>query len=262
MVADKRIEETLKVLNLKVFEQGIEKIAGAFDEYTAKMGQELAFMNQRITNIECRLDNLEKLVSSSSIRKEAALQIPLETGASSEIASSESLTPPPLPRQTVKRRLEPASFVPEEISKVRKHPREGFRGYIPVRGSIKEEKHVRASVFARELNKRQEVAFVAAPGERTVTISHSVRRDTSANEPINISGNTSEVTALKNRKDIEEWLRRTEVCFNDLDFKTQEEVMLNYTQLKAFLCKDKKEKDYTCMVCLIKDTIDCPLYKF
>nr|MDO8081331.1 hypothetical protein [Candidatus Freyarchaeota archaeon] len=259
MGVDKKVEETLKVLNLKVIEQGMDKIAGVFDQYTAQMSKELATINQRISDIECRLDNLEKFSSSMGVSSAAALQILPEAGASSVIESS--LTPPPKPRQPVKRHLEPVTFAKENV-KAEKLPREGFGGYRPTRGSIEEEKHVKVSVFSKELDRRKEAASAAAGGERTVVISHTVREDTTPNEPIDVFRLTPRDIESKNKEEIEQWLCKTEECFNGLEPKTQEEIMINYTQLKAFLCKEKREKVPSCTRCLVQNTIVCPLYKF
>ncbi|WXG42371.1 MAG: hypothetical protein WED07_16665 [Candidatus Freyarchaeum deiterrae] len=261
MGAEKKVEETLKVLNLKVLEQGMEKIAGAFDQYIEQMNREFAAMNQRMTDIECRLENLEKLSTSSSFGNEAALQILPASGTSSESSSSTSLTPIPPPRQPVKRRLEPASFLVKEDLNAGKPPREGFGGYRPARGSIDDEKHVKVSVFTRELDKRKQASSITPDGGRKVIIAHNLREDTTANEPIDLLKLTPRDLDPRNRREIEDWLCKTEGCFNDLELKTQEEVMINYTQLKSFLCKEKREKGSSCTGCLVQDTLVCPLCK-
>jgi hypothetical protein len=260
MGVDKKIEDSLKTLNLKVLEQGIEKIATAFDQYTEKMGQELASINQRISNIECRLDNLEKLPSYTS-RNEAVLQDPPETEISAAITSPTSYSSTVTPRQPVKRHLEPAGFVPKDNLKLGNSQREEFREYRPARGGIIEEDHVKVSVFSREANKLKETASASPSGGRTVIISHSVREDTTPNERIDLLRLTPQDIDPKNKEEIEEWLQKTEYCFNELEPKTQEEVMINYTQLKAFLCREKKERNFLCTGCLVQNTLVCPLCK-
>jgi hypothetical protein len=257
MGADKKVEETLKVLNLKALEQGMEKIAGAFDQYTTQMSKELAVINQRISDIEFRLDNLEKTSPSMGVSA-AALQIATEAGSSSEITTS--ITPAPKPKQPVKRHLEPVTFSKEKV-KAEKPPREGFRGYRPTRGSIDDEEHVKVSVFSKELDKRkQDASFTPGDGRRII-IAHSVREDATTTEPIDVLRLAPKDIEPQNKQEIEEWLYKTEGCFNELDPKTQEEVMINYTQLKAFLCKDMSEKNPSCKRCLVQNTIVCPLYK-
>ncbi|MEM2145763.1 MAG: hypothetical protein QW279_10405, partial [Candidatus Jordarchaeaceae archaeon] len=54
---------------------------------------------------------------------------------------------------------------------------------------------------------------------------------------------------------------RTETSFTEMPTETRRDVMPHYTQLKLFLCKNKKAKDSNCVGCLIQNTIDCPLYK-
>jgi hypothetical protein len=262
---DKKVEETLKVLTLKAIEQGMEKIAGIFDKYTVKIGQEIDSINQKIMNLESRIDRLEKSVSPLGLSPVAS-QTPTKTTISSELASSSSYSPAIPTRQPAKRNLEPASFASGEDTTMRKPQREVFREYRPARGGIVEEKHVKVAVFSKELDRRKEAASATPPEGRTVVISHIVRDDMAASEPISRPSYTPQEdasetkTAPENKVEIEEWLRKTENSFNEMPSETRREVMPHYTRLKLYLCKDKSQKDSACARCLIQNTIDCPLY--
>lgn len=48
---EKHVDDVLKKL-----EQGIEKIAEVFDQYTEAVRQEIAFINQRMTELESKVD--------------------------------------------------------------------------------------------------------------------------------------------------------------------------------------------------------------
>lgn len=261
MGVNKQIEENLKVITLKAIEQGMDKIAGIFDQYTAKIGQEIASINQKISNLESRIDNLERLSLSAGARKTVALQTPSETITASELNKPPASYIPP--RQPARRNLQPASFVSGEDITGGKIDREGFREYRPARGGIVEEKHVKVSVFSRELNRRREAeaASATSPEGRTVVISHRVREDTTAGPPVSSPVYTQQQTVPENKGEIEEWLYRTETSFTEMPTETRRDVMPHYTQLKLFLCKNKKVKDSNCIGCLIQNTIDCPLYK-
>lgn len=280
MGVDRQIEENLKVVTLKAIEQRMDKIAGIFDQYTAKIGQELASINQKLSYLESRIDNLEK-VSPPTIgaRKTVALQTQPETITASELKSPASYT---ITRQPARRNLQPATFVSGEDTTGRRTQREEFREYRPVRGGIVEEKHVKVSVFSRELDRRREAEAASAtpPEGRTVVISHRVREDTATSPPmsrpvytqqqtipeasapiISSPGYTQQETVPESRAELEDWLHKTETSFTEMPTETRRDVMPHYTQLKLFLCKNKKAKDSACIGCLIQNTIDCPLFK-
>jgi len=72
---------------------------------------------------------------------------------------------------------------------------------------------------------------------------------------------TSLESDIESTEEIEETLHSIEQYFSDLPLEKQEEIMPRYIKLRTFLCKDKKEKDFSCVGCLIGNTIDCPLFK-
>lgn len=265
MGVDKKVEETLKVLTLKAIEQGMEKITGLFDKYSAKIGQEIDSINQKIMNLETRIDSLERSSPSLGLRNPVATQIPAKTMVSSELTPSASYSATLQTRQSAKRNLEPASFAPGEDTTMRKPQREVFREYRPARGGIVEEKHVKVSVFSRELDRRTEAVSDRPSEGRTVVISQ-VRENMPVNEPINRPIYTLQAvtpaarTVPENKVEIEEWLRKTESSFDEMPSETRREIMPHYSQLKLYLCKEKKQKDSACTKCLIQNTIDCPLF--
>jgi hypothetical protein len=187
MGRDKKVEEALNRL-----EQGIEKIAEVFDQYTETVRQEIAFINQRILDLESKIDSIENWASFSG---ETPKYFPLEpkeapeappqmrpkpTPIVHEPTPSEEYTPQireeptpveesypapvrtPPTRQPTRRTIEPASFISKEnLGSGGAPSQEEFGRYRPSRGGIVEEKFVKPSVFSKELNKLQEAAATA-----------------------------------------------------------------------------------------------------
>ncbi|MEM3526356.1 MAG: hypothetical protein QXV37_02990, partial [Candidatus Jordarchaeaceae archaeon] len=176
----KQVEEALNRL-----EQGLEKIAEVFDQYTETVRQEIAFINQRIMDLESKIETTTNW-SSFSIGETARTKPtppaskspPIETSISreKEYTPAKSYTAPPPQeaeitasrrpsqiRPPTRRGAEPASLVTrEDIGIGGSSEAEGFGGYRPMRGGIVEEKYVRPSVFSREMSKL-EAAAAAAP---------------------------------------------------------------------------------------------------
>ncbi len=212
MGRDKRVEEALNRL-----EQGIEKIAEVFDQYTETVRQEIAFINQRILDLESKIDNIENWHSFSGetpkhlpLRPEAAPETTSQMGTKptpmvsrptpiedytqqmqeEPTPAEESYSPPartPPPRQPARRTIEPASFISKEDLGLGGAPsqEEEIGRYRPSRGGIVEEKFVKPSVFSRELNKLQEAAATApqtlyGPGGVTPPPSMQLRQQISA----------------------------------------------------------------------------------
>ncbi|MHA1580467.1 MAG: hypothetical protein ACTSUQ_12695, partial [Candidatus Freyarchaeota archaeon] len=86
-------------------------------------------------------------------------------------------------------------------------------------------------------------------------------REISVSEPVQAQKYTSLESYIESVEEIEETLHSIEQYFSDLPLEKQEEIMPRYIKLRTFLCKDKKEKDFSCVGCLIGNTIDCPLFK-
>ncbi len=210
MGKDKKVEEALKRL-----EQGIEKIAEVFDHYTETVRQEIAFITQKITDLESRIDGIETWTSFSGeggeairrpsfrIERPAATvsKPPLVEGytpptreeyppaetyaARSRGADEEAGYRPSTPTRQPERRPEPASYVTkEELGIGEPSQEEGFGGYRPMRGGIVEEKFVKPSVFSKEMNKLHDAAATAAqtpygPGGYTPPPSMQLRQEVS-----------------------------------------------------------------------------------
>ncbi|MEM2146599.1 MAG: hypothetical protein QW279_14655, partial [Candidatus Jordarchaeaceae archaeon] len=179
---EKEVEEALNRL-----EQGIEKIAEVFDQYTETVRQEIAFINQRIMDLESKIDTTTSWSSFSAEGKEALKQrtappvskapLPEPTKPPErEYTPAKSYTPPPREtevtashsppsqiRQPARQEATPPRFVTkEDIGIGGASQEEGFGGYRPARGGIVEEKYVKPSVFSREMNKL-EAAAAASP---------------------------------------------------------------------------------------------------
>ncbi|MGQ9721850.1 MAG: hypothetical protein ACUVXA_11080 [Candidatus Jordarchaeum sp.] len=208
MGKDKRVEEALKRL-----EQGIEKIAEVFDQYTETVRQEMAFVNQKITDLESRIDGIESWSSFAGEGGETRPRVTPRPTPLSKASVLERYTPPTIEeytpavethatrpsvseaetgympstptRQPTRRTIEHASFVTKEDLGIGGPSRdEGAGGYRPIRGGIVEEKFVKPSVFAKEMNKLHDQAVVATqtpygPGGYTPPPSMQLRQEVS-----------------------------------------------------------------------------------
>lgn len=89
---EKHVDDVLKKL-----EQGIEKIAEVFDQYTEAVRQEIAFINQRMTELESKVDGAASWSSYTGEKREAR---PISLG-SREPADFVTAARIKLPRQSV-----------------------------------------------------------------------------------------------------------------------------------------------------------------
>nr|MDO8082922.1 hypothetical protein [Candidatus Freyarchaeota archaeon] len=189
---DKHVDDVLKKL-----EQGIEKIAEVFDQYTEAVRQEIAFINQRMKELESKVEGAASWSSFTGERREAARPISLGgrepadfmTAARDQTPTSVSRTPSvaaagtPQGRQYISEKTYAESPREAEAaggrspSQARQQParremqpssfgessgEEAIGTYRPAHGSIVEEKYVKPSVFSREMNKLEAAAAAAA----------------------------------------------------------------------------------------------------
>ncbi|WXG39532.1 MAG: hypothetical protein WED07_01635 [Candidatus Freyarchaeum deiterrae] len=188
---EKHVDDVLKKL-----EQGIEKIAEVFDQYTEAVRQEIAFINQRMTELESKVDGAASWSSYTGEKREAR---PISLGSREPadfVTAARDQTPPsvsrtpsvaaagtPQGRQYISEKTYAASPREAEAaggrspSQARQQParremqpssfgessgEEAIGTYRPARGGIVEEKYVKPSVFSKEMNKL-EAAAAATP---------------------------------------------------------------------------------------------------
>jgi hypothetical protein len=98
------------------------------------------------------------------------------------------------------------------------------------------------------------------PEEVTSVVSQDAKEDSPITEQVRIPEHVSQEPRLETKEEIEKWLSNTENQFDGMPVEKQEETMPRYIQLRALVCKDKKETGPSCIGCLIGNTIDCPLF--
>lgn len=98
------------------------------------------------------------------------------------------------------------------------------------------------------------------PEEVTDIVSQDVEEINPITEQVHIPEHASQEPRLETKEEIEKWLSNTENQFELMPVEKQEEIMPRYIQLRALICKNKKDTGPSCIGCLIGNTIDCPLF--
>jgi hypothetical protein len=97
--------------------------------------------------------------------------------------------------------------------------------------------------------------------EKIVNATLDVREDPQITE----SNLMQERTLLENdsesRKEMQEVLQQIERRFSEMSLEEQEEIMPRYIKLRTFFCKDREGTSFSCVGCLLSNSIDCPLFK-